>query len=76
MEQAARHAEVAQKKESPETKKRIESQEGLETADTEDGELQRIDSGETMGKGSIDSNHNDGPPPALFDKIISQRGNK
>ncbi len=66
MEQAARHAEVAQKKEKPKRppKKRIESQEGLETADTEDGELQRIDSGETMGKGSIDSNHNDGPPPA------------
>ncbi|KAI9880564.1 MAG: hypothetical protein M1830_002263 [Pleopsidium flavum] len=64
MEQAARHAEVGHKKEKPKRppKKRVESQEDLDTADTEDRELQRMDSGETMGKQSIDSNHDDGQP--------------
>lgn len=60
MEQAARHAEAAQKKEKPKRppKKRMESQDGVDTASVEmgEGELERVDSGNTVGKRSVDAN--------------------
>lgn len=68
MEQAARHAEAAQKKEKPKRppKKRMESQEDVDTARMEigEGELERIDSGKTVGKRSLDANHEHGTPPS------------
>ena len=58
MEQAARHADAAQKKEKPKrpAKKRTESHEQTEAAEEGDGSiLERQDTGETMGKHSMDS---------------------
>lgn len=67
MEQAARHAEAAQKKEKPKRppKKRMESQEDVDTArmDIGEGELERIDSGNTVGKRSVDVDHEHGTLP-------------
>ncbi|KAL8647356.1 MAG: hypothetical protein Q9226_006467, partial [Calogaya cf. arnoldii] len=58
MEQAARHAEAAQKKEKPKRppKKRMESQERMLDNENfgEDDAAQRIDSGEDQGKRSVD----------------------
>ncbi|KAL8732070.1 MAG: hypothetical protein Q9166_003023 [cf. Caloplaca sp. 2 TL-2023] len=58
MEQAARHAEAAQKKEKPKRppKKRMESQELIADSESNiEGEnIQRTDSGETAGKRSVD----------------------
>ena len=66
MEQAARHAEAAQKKEKPKRppKKRMESQEVLETTSTAEGEPRRWDTGETVGKQSIDTDHGNELPPS------------
>ena len=58
MEQAARHAEAAQKKEKPKrpAKKRAESHGMLEGGEAEDGGvLERRDTEETIGKPSMDS---------------------
>jgi hypothetical protein len=58
MEQAARHADAAQKKEKPKrpAKKRIESHDQPEVVEEGDGvSLERQDTGETAGKHSIDS---------------------
>jgi myosin tail region-interacting protein MTI1 len=57
LEQAARHAEAAQKKEKPKRppKKRTDSQEPVETEETPvEGGLQRRDTSDTMGKKSVD----------------------
>lgn len=67
MEQAARHAEAAQKKEKPKRppKKRMETQDSVDIANMEmgEGELERMDSGNTVGKRSIDADHEHGMPP-------------
>jgi hypothetical protein len=58
MEQAARHAEAAQKKEKPKrpAKKRTESHGPVEGAEDEDGgALEQRDTEETIGKPSMDS---------------------
>lgn len=69
IEQAARHAEGAQKKEKPKRppKKRMESQERvLERGDQADYEQpERTNTGETMRKRSIDTAHDD-PRPAAW----------
>lgn len=57
LEQAARHAEAAQKKEKPKRppKKRVESQEQLAAAEADRGaELEKVDTEETIGKTSTD----------------------
>jgi hypothetical protein len=66
MEQAARHADAAQKKEKPKkpTKKRTEpshATEGLEEG--EGAALERTGTEETIGKPSMDSTGEDLPPP-------------
>lgn len=68
MEQAARHAEGAQKKEKPKRppKKRMESQERvLEQGDQADNEQpERTNTGETIRKRSMDTAHDDPWPGA------------
>ncbi|KAH0563211.1 hypothetical protein GP486_002228 [Trichoglossum hirsutum] len=66
LEQAARHAEAALKKEKPKRppKKRVGSQEGAE--DITDGraaDLERIDSAGTASKRSLEGSREDGPIP-------------
>ena len=66
MEQAARHAEAAQKKEKPKrpAKKRTDSHEHVEGAENEDGgALDRRDTQETIGKPSMDSVREDQSAP-------------
>ena len=74
MEQAARHAEAAQKKEKPKrpAKKRTESHGQMEAAEDEDGgALERRDTEDTIGKPSMDSVRED---PSAPRKRKSSRG--
>jgi hypothetical protein len=66
MEQAARHADAAQKKEKPKkpAKKRIEPNPATEGKEEGEGTaLERTGTGETVGKPSIDSTREDLAPP-------------
>ena len=69
MEQAARHAEGAQKKEKLKRppKKQVESHEvvGDLEVNTEGEALERLDSAETLGKHSIDTAHDDVQPRVI-----------
>jgi hypothetical protein len=62
MEQAARHADAAQKKEKPKrpAKKRTESHDTVEEGDG--AALERRDTEETVGKGSLDALREEDPP--------------
>ncbi|KAH0544305.1 hypothetical protein FGG08_001568 [Glutinoglossum americanum] len=63
LEQAARHAEAALKKEKPKRppKKRVESHEGAEDqADAGDADLEKVDSAETAVKRSLESSREEG----------------
>ncbi len=64
MEQAARHAEAAQRKEKPKRppKKRMESQEVVEPAHMGEGDTEGVDSEESMPKRSSEINRSEGLP--------------